>query len=64
MCDGCAFRPDTEASRDEYVRAGVMACALKGTDFFCHKDLQPCRGWVAFKTAPLRAIALLRGLVG
>jgi hypothetical protein len=63
MCADCAFRPGTPASRDEEVRAGVMACALQGTDFFCHHDLRPCRGWLAFKAEPVQASGLLRGLV-
>lgn len=63
LCEGCAFRPDTPASRSEEVRVDVMACALKETDFYCHEDLKPCRGYAAFKAQPARAFALIRPLV-
>ena len=37
-CATCAYRPGTEASRDETTLLTARLCAIAGEPFFCHEE--------------------------
>ena len=48
LCDECAFRPGTLASRSPFTQMDVVKCLMEGKPFHCHKGAEPlCAGFVA-----------------
>lgn len=47
-CEGCAFRPGTEASTSPWTQAAAHLCVLSGEPFLCHDggDGHLCKGFV------------------
>lgn len=65
MCDGCAFRPGTEANLSPLTLAKAQLCLMASEPFHCHADDGPdgeppergrdlCLGWADAMTAHYR----------
>ena len=53
-CHGCAFRPGTEANRDDVTQLMIRLCVEGFRTFDCHMKPGLCRGYVA--AANLRGV--------
>jgi hypothetical protein len=50
-CHNCAFRQGTYPNGSPTTTMDALKCAMEGTTFLCHEDLQPCAGWALLRRA-------------
>lgn len=46
-CDECAFTEGTQAHGTSHTRLLAQLCVMGRSEFTCHVDDRPCRGWAA-----------------
>ncbi len=48
-CHNCAFRQGSYPNGSPQTTMDALKCAIEGSPFLCHEDLQPCAGWALLR---------------